>query len=107
MKNTSNHPETENPAHASLSFDGCGINGRDEYRTRITTFTNKRGPVANHYGPLFAAAPELLAALERSNNHLSALLAIQRPYLETGTVATLEETLKSNRAEIARAKAQK
>lgn len=63
MKNTSNHPETENPAHASLSFDGCGINGRDEYRTRIATFTNKRGPVANHYGPLFAAAPEMLAAL--------------------------------------------
>lgn len=44
-----------------LSFDGCGINGSDEYRTRIATFSNQ----AEKYGPLFAAAPDLLAALEQ------------------------------------------
>lgn len=46
----------------NLSFDGCGINGRDEYRTRLCTFTEKRGEDANHYGPLFAAAPEMFEA---------------------------------------------
>ncbi len=47
-----------------LSYDGCGINGPDEYRTRIATFTNKRSKESDHYGRLFAAAPDLLAALE-------------------------------------------
>lgn len=47
-----------------LSFDGCGINGPDEYRTRIATFAKVRGPDAMKYGPLFAAAPEMLRALE-------------------------------------------
>jgi hypothetical protein len=58
------HPDLTDTTHPSLSYDGCGINGRDQYRTRIATFTDKRGPVAHHYGPLFAAAPELLAALK-------------------------------------------
>ena len=49
-----------------LSFDGCGINGPDEYRTRLCTFTEKRGEIANHYGPLFAAAPDMLAAMEEA-----------------------------------------
>ncbi len=44
-----------------LSFDGCGINGPDEYRSRIATFA--RGADVKRYGPLLAAAPELLAAL--------------------------------------------
>ena len=58
MTNTTQHtPE--------LSFDGKGINGSDIYRTRLATFTT--GATAadvEKYGNLFAAAPELLAALE-------------------------------------------
>jgi hypothetical protein len=54
-----------NPNHfPSLSFDGCGINGRDEYRSRIATFADRGGPIAKEYGPLFAAAPELLEDLK-------------------------------------------
>lgn len=44
-----------------LSFDGMGINGPDEYRSRIATFAT--GEAARKYGPLFAAAPDLLASL--------------------------------------------
>lgn len=53
------------PSRTELSFDGCGINGPDEYRTRICTFAEKRGEIANHYGPIFANASELLDALRR------------------------------------------
>ena len=53
-----------------LSFDGCGINGPDEHRTRIATFFNG----ADKYGPLFASAPELLAALESITKSYDALL---------------------------------
>lgn len=45
-----------------LSFDGHGINGPDEYRSRLATFSNVED--ANRYGPLFAASPNLLAACE-------------------------------------------
>jgi hypothetical protein len=45
-----------------LTYDGHGINGPDEYRSRVATFTN--GADAAKYGPLFATAPDLLAALE-------------------------------------------
>lgn len=55
----------KDPHHERLSFDGCGINGRDEYRTRIATFADKRGPIAMEYGPLFEAAPEMKTALEK------------------------------------------
>ena len=57
--------------HKNLSFDGCGINGRDEYRSRIATFADKGGPIATEYGPLFAAAPDLLAALVEANRCLA------------------------------------
>ena len=43
-----------------LSFDGKGINGPDQFRSRVATFTNDAD--AAKYGPLFAAAPELLTA---------------------------------------------
>lgn len=53
---------------AELTFDGVGINGPDEYRSRVATFVSSedltRAEVAAKYGPLFAAAPELLAACE-------------------------------------------
>jgi len=47
---------------ATLSFDGFGINGPDVHRSRIATFTP--GADAAKWGPLFAAAPEMLDALE-------------------------------------------
>ena len=43
-----------------LSFDGKGVNGPDEYRSRLATFTSEEA--ADKYGPIFEAAPELLAA---------------------------------------------
>lgn len=45
-----------------LTFDGCGINGPDEYRTRLATFQDLEQGKA--WGPLLAAAPEMAAALE-------------------------------------------
>ena len=45
----------------TLSFDGKGINGPDEYRSRLATFANPEA--ARQYGPLFEAAPDLLEAL--------------------------------------------
>lgn len=44
-----------------LSFDGHGINGPDEYRSRVATFTSAEA--ADKYGPLFAEASAMLAAL--------------------------------------------
>ena len=46
----------------ALSFDGKGINGPDEYRSRLATFANDAA--AQQYGPVFAAAPDLLATLQ-------------------------------------------
>jgi hypothetical protein len=50
----------------SLSFDGRGINGPDEYRTRICTFRD--AAAGEQYGLLFESAPDLLAALEALAN---------------------------------------
>jgi hypothetical protein len=47
---------------SELTYDGCGINGPDEYRSRVATFANY--DLAGKYGPLLAAAPELLAEAE-------------------------------------------
>lgn len=44
-----------------LSFDGKGINGPDEFRSRIATFTSEE--LASVYGPQFAAAPQVLRVL--------------------------------------------
>ncbi len=41
-------------------FDGCGINGSDEYRTRLATLTTEGH--SRKCGPLMAAAPDLLEA---------------------------------------------
>lgn len=54
--NTTHRPE--------LTYDGIGINGPDEYRTRVAKFDKQAD--ADKYGPLFAAAPDLLAALHAS-----------------------------------------
>jgi hypothetical protein len=45
----------------NLSFDGKGINGPDEFRTRIATFTSDEA--AKVYGPMFAAVGDLVVAL--------------------------------------------
>lgn len=49
-----------------LTFDGFGINGPDEYRTRLCKFNHMDYPEADcqKYGHLFAAAPEMLEALK-------------------------------------------
>lgn len=82
------------PDRAELSFDGCGINGPDEYRTRLATFVTVGGPDAMKYGPLFAAAPELLAALKLAYEllfrhpgtmrHGTAMTAINRAIAKAG-----------------------
>ncbi len=52
-------------ARPELSFDGFGINGPDTYRSRIVTFPNNVIDADRaKYGPLFEAAPDLLAALK-------------------------------------------
>lgn len=49
-----------------LSFDGKGINGCGMYGTRIATFiSGSSDDETALLGPMFAAAPELLAALKR------------------------------------------
>lgn len=48
------------------NFDGKGINGGDEYMSRIATLT-EHGHSLNA-GKLLAAAPDLLAALEMLMN---------------------------------------
>lgn len=45
-----------------LSFDGLGINGSDEHRTRVATFATEAD--AEKYGPMFEAAPAMVAALQ-------------------------------------------
>ncbi len=46
----------------TYSFDGKGINGADEYRSRLATLTDEGHK--QKIGPLFAASPEILEALE-------------------------------------------
>lgn len=47
-----------------LTYDGFGINGPDKHRGRVATFepTAERGK----YGPMFEAAPDMLAALKQA-----------------------------------------
>lgn len=48
-----------------FSFDGHGINDADKYARRLATFTDyaKEDGTAARLGPMFAAAPDMLAAL--------------------------------------------
>ncbi len=52
--------KTEQP-RPTLTFDGWGINGPDDYRPRLATFENWEH--GKNWGPLLAAAPELRDAL--------------------------------------------
>jgi hypothetical protein len=54
-------------ARPELYFDdGCGIMGPDMNRTPLATFNRADWPrtAAEHYGPLFAASPDLLRELQ-------------------------------------------
>jgi hypothetical protein len=54
-----------------LSFDGFGINLPDEYRTRLATFERIHSrETVDKYGKLFAAAPELLEAVDLLTRYL-------------------------------------
>jgi hypothetical protein len=49
----------------TLSYDGHGINGPDEGRSRLATFSPSLTPAErDHYGKLFEQAPELLLSLQ-------------------------------------------
>lgn len=48
-----------------LSFDGFGINGPDEFRSRLATFTTPAA--AAMWGPYFEVSPKLAAALGTLN----------------------------------------
>jgi hypothetical protein len=62
------------PGRTELSFDGFGINGPDQYRTRLATFPHHTSEAERqHYGALFAAAPDLLAALKQAASDLEGI----------------------------------
>ena len=51
-----------------LTFDGFGINGPDEYRSRVATFTSDEA--GKTYGNKFAAAPAMYEALKELVTYL-------------------------------------
>lgn len=58
----------------TLSFDGCGINGPDEYRTRLFTVATpelRNSPGVQRYGRMFASAPTMLQALRKAETALA------------------------------------
>jgi len=63
-----------------LTYDGHGINGPDEYRSRVVNFQTQAD--ADKYGKLLAAGPDLLAALEAST------IALQDFQREAGGICT-------------------
>jgi len=70
----------------TLSFDGCGINGPDEFRTRIATFNGY--DKAEAWGPLFEAAPELLECVRE-------LLACADPQRDHKEIKKARQVLRS------------
>lgn len=80
-----------------LTYDGHGINGPDEYRTRVVNFQTQAD--ADKYGKLLAAAPDLLEALNCST---AALLDFQREAGGVGILPKLDYQIAENRAAIAK-----
>lgn len=60
----------ENHEPRGLSFDGKGVNSCGMYRTRLATMTKD---VPESLGPVFAAAPDLLAACKVAGVELAAM----------------------------------
>lgn len=62
-----------------LVFDGKGINGPDEYRSRLATFSPSgvggmyTDTQIKHYGKLFESAPEMLELLRGAYSYLQDL----------------------------------
>jgi len=75
----------------TYTFDGYGINGADEYKSRLATLTDEGH--AQNIGNLFAASPELLAALEsvtfiaESMAHLRGMESEILPYTDKARAA--------------------
>jgi hypothetical protein len=98
---------------AGLTFDGFGINGADEYRSRLATFTESaiRDGRAARFGDLLASAPELaadLAAVRDELHQTRALLGAAERASETRGRAYEElsaalTTAREQRAEARRA----
>lgn len=103
MKNppTPRAGQAQHTQRPELSFDGCGINGPDQYRSRIATFTDKRGPEAMKYGPLFAAAPTLETALQASNRMLIMVGGLLLDSQHMGKIRFVEEQIERNPAALA------
>ena len=54
-------PNENTRSRPTLSFDGKGLNGPDEYRRRVATFSSAAD--AKLWGGILAAAPDMLEAL--------------------------------------------
>jgi hypothetical protein len=82
----------------SLSYDGRGINDRDEYRSRLATFANDEA--GNKYGRVFAVSPELFEACELALELLDN--SDVRHYISTelGEQAKLHKAINAARAAI-------
>lgn len=50
------------------TFDGCGINGADQYRTRLASLSE--AGILENCGPMLAAAPELMTLLQDIDSRL-------------------------------------
>lgn len=68
-----------------LSFDGAGINGHNTYRDRVATFNLNHPDWVKKYGPMFAAAPEMLKVLGQAISRLAELDKILNPYVGLNT----------------------
>jgi hypothetical protein len=61
-------------SRTELSFDGFGINGPDEHRSRLVTFANNVNEAdRKKYGKLFEASPVMFVALEKLEAILNAM----------------------------------
>jgi hypothetical protein len=88
-----------NATRPTFTFDGFGINGPDEYRSRLATFT-PAGHAYPNLGALLESAPDLLAELVRIVDSYAALIR------DTDWVVTHGADIERARAVIAKAEAQ-
>ena len=89
----------------TLSFDGKGINGPDEHRSRLATFANPEA--AKQYGPLFEASTDMLEALQVAEtimNEFAENSETLRYFESLYPKGDLQKELARTRAAIAKAK---